>query len=701
MSSPPRSREASARAPAAERRERSWAERVPAVARWAIVVLFVAALIPVLLFLHPVGDYFVETDFYGGYAPGVHALWAHGPDPARYGVVGPVYELVLGAIGASGLDLFRLAQFLSLASMAGAIALWASWAERRVHPGLGWIVALLCATNPTLVRYAYTASTDAFALFLVSAAFVALFPAVATPRAMAIAGLLAGVATLTRYTGIVLVPLGLAVALWPGRSSPWHRQRARAATAFGLGVLAVFGPWWGFTLARGAPPPLRFYHNLAYDVYARARGITWDDYQLTLEKEFPSLRSVIERDPGAVVSRLAWNVIDHAREAARALWLPALAVLALMGAALGLARRVPGAVAAFGFGALFYAALVPAFYANRYHAVLVPPAAALAAFALAHPKGLPGLFGAAAPASARAGKRASGGFARGVLAAIAILALGATAVLQARATVADTRDVAAQVPSELPALGKALRDDWKGSGAPRLVARKPHLSYYGHAEPVPFPDLYSLEEFATFTHEQKADYVFVSWPEALLRPPFAFLLVPEFAPAGLELVSASPNGRAALYRVTPEFGSRMPDWYPDEWKWRAAEGLVRIQPQVPENWLGAGAGRHARRDLAGARTAFETALRLRPRWGEALGALANVEADMGDFRAAVRDFELAIAAGEHDPRLFRNLGIAAATLGDSRTAIAALERYVAVTNDPEIAGYLAQLRAGAAPRPSR
>jgi hypothetical protein len=33
-------------------------------------------------------------------------------------------------------------------------------------------------------------------------------------------------------------------------------------------------------------------------VYARARGVTWDDYQSKLESEFPTFRSVLTRDPG-------------------------------------------------------------------------------------------------------------------------------------------------------------------------------------------------------------------------------------------------------------------------------------------------------------------------------------------------------------------------------------------------------------------
>src|SRR5690349_24804376 len=74
----------------------AWADALRPGVRWAIVALFVAATLPVLVWMHPVGDYFTETDFYGGYAPGVHALWGHGLDPSRYGAVGPVFELLLG-----------------------------------------------------------------------------------------------------------------------------------------------------------------------------------------------------------------------------------------------------------------------------------------------------------------------------------------------------------------------------------------------------------------------------------------------------------------------------------------------------------------------------------------------------------------------------------------------------------------------------
>jgi 4-amino-4-deoxy-L-arabinose transferase-like glycosyltransferase len=583
-------------------------------------------------------------------------------------VVGPVYELVLGLLSLTRLDLYRLAQFLSLASTIGALLLLSGWMEQRFGRGAGWLTALLVATNATVFRYAYTAGTDAPFVFLSVAAFVLAFPRSPGPRTFLLAGLVAALATLTRYTGIVLVPLGLVAALWPGVPN-----RLRSLGAFAVGVLLIFAPWWAFTAARGAPPSFRFYHNLAYEVYARARGVTWDQYQERLESQFPTFLSVIARDPGAVVSRVATNAYEHAAQAAKDLWGWPLAALAALGLALVLARRIQGALPLVLYAAVFYLALVPVFYAARYHLPLVGPAAGLAALcAIALPALVPGRAHAFASVLA--------------LAAALFVALDA-----GRATVVDTKLVASQVPNEVPPLAEALKRDWKGPGRPLVIARKPHLSYYADAVPVAFVALDSLDQLARYAREQHADYLFVSWPEALLRRPFAFLLVPEFAPPGLELVGVGTARHSVLYRITPAFGTEMPGWYPREWNWRAGEGMTRIAPNDAAAWLEAGEGRHARNDLDGAREAYETALRLRPGWGRAYMDLGNLAGDRGDFEAAVRNFLAAERAGERIPTLDRNLGYAYLRIGDTQNARARIARYYAATGDPSVRPLLAQL----------
>jgi len=47
------------------------------------------ALVALALGPHRIGDYYTESDFYGGYAPGALQIQAGHLDAGRYGVVGP------------------------------------------------------------------------------------------------------------------------------------------------------------------------------------------------------------------------------------------------------------------------------------------------------------------------------------------------------------------------------------------------------------------------------------------------------------------------------------------------------------------------------------------------------------------------------------------------------------------------------------
>src|SRR5215475_10454788 len=71
-----------------------WALRLA----WILLALFGIALLVIALGPHKVGDNFAETDFYGGYADGARALQRGRLDPARYGVVGPGYEVALALV---------------------------------------------------------------------------------------------------------------------------------------------------------------------------------------------------------------------------------------------------------------------------------------------------------------------------------------------------------------------------------------------------------------------------------------------------------------------------------------------------------------------------------------------------------------------------------------------------------------------------
>ena len=288
---------------------------------WAVAALLAVALLAVALGPHRIGDYSTETDFYGAYADGARMIQRGVVDPARYGVVGPGYELALALAGFVARDLFLAAELLSVAGMVATLLLWFHLLRTRTNARLALIATLFLAANPHLFRFGYTASTDALALALQAAALHQLLAASGT-RSAAGAGLLVAAALLTRYTAIVLLPVGVIVAAaggrLPGGRSPGS-ARWRETIAFTAGFSVPVAAWLAYALAQGAGFAFQLHHNLAYEVFARSRGIGWDAYQRDLQSGFGTLWDVIARDPPAVARQLALNCVAHLRDDARRL----------------------------------------------------------------------------------------------------------------------------------------------------------------------------------------------------------------------------------------------------------------------------------------------------------------------------------------------------------------------------------------------
>ncbi|MEK7330971.1 MAG: hypothetical protein AAB113_09225, partial [Candidatus Eisenbacteria bacterium] len=398
------------------------------------------------------------------------------------------------------------------------------------------LVALLfLATNGTLFRYGYSATTDALAFALQALALLLLL-AHARPRAALLAGSVAALAFLTRYSAAYLLPAGLVALLAGGTLQP---HRARAALLFAAGFAALVVPWMLFSLAHGGTLAFQLHHNIAYDVFARARGIPWDDYQKLLQSQFRSLGDVIARDPAAVARRELFNVWDHLRLDARDLlgWpVAAAAAVGIVLAALdGTLRRLWPLWLA---GALAFLILVPVFYSQRYSLPLLPVYAALAAAAFASPR------------LALVVRRGPQPWLKPLLAALP-LALAAQASARIQARVID------QLPVEILECARTLKAEARPGD--RVIARKPHIAFHAGVEAVPFPFTKTLPELADYARARRARWLFFSWPEAQMRPDYFYLLDTSGVVPGLTVRNASSGHPAILYEIGPEFGTA-PVW---------------------------------------------------------------------------------------------------------------------------------------------
>ena len=632
--------------------------RLETLAARVFIALVAVALMVAALGPHRIGDYFTETDFYGDYARGA-ALIQHGRLIAtRYGVVGPVYELTLALVGFLVRDLFLAAKLISVAAAIASLLLWFRLLARRADTRAALLAMLFIATNGFFFRYANSATTDTLANALQAGALCLLL-AGRGPRTPVAAGLVAALAFLTRYNAGVLLPAGLIAILAGGTP---HERRIVAAWRFTAGFLVPVVPWVLYSLAHGAAFSFQLHHNIAYEVFARARGITWDEYQRTLQPQFHNLWQVIARDPGAVASRMLFNLGDHLRLDARNLLAWPVAVCAALGllfAALdrGLRRLWPLAVA----GLLLFLTLVPAFYSERYSLALLPFYGALAALPFASPRWAL-VFG-----PARVGLKP----------ALVLIPLA----LATHRTVLGEARFFDQLPREVIPCAATLRD-LKQPGD-RVIARKPHLASLAGVDAVPFPFTKTIPELADYARATNARWLFVSWPEAESRPEYWYLLDTTATVPGLTVRACTRPRPAVLYEIGPGFGTT-PAWFTNDTlrSMHVARGQLLVDGSNTRALFALGTIERALGHLDRARALFERDAALEPRNLRALLLLGDVTLSQGDAEAGAGIYERALALDPSSVEARVGRGWASLIAGRSQEAALWWHPVAASARDP-------------------
>jgi hypothetical protein len=351
------------------------------------------------------------------------------------------------------------------------------------------------------------------------------------------------------------------------------------------------------------PPSFQLHHIIAYEVFARSRGLSWDDYEETLQPGFRTLGDVIARDPKAVFSHLLFNVADHLRLDAEVVLGWQVAIAALVG--LGLAAGDPALRPLWPIVvtlALLFLTLVPIAHGGRYSLALVPMYAILAAAALT---------------SARIPIRSA--WARWMGPAALAMVLGVSLLDSARLQKHDL----GQLPLEVLEAAKPLRAAARPGD--RIIARKPHIAFYGGVAPLPFPFATSLPELAAYAHRERARWMFFSLYEARTRPELAHLLDTTGVVPGLAVRASTQAHPSVLYEIGPDFGAA-PSWYANDTlrTVHAARAHLLIEPSDALALRTLGAYAMLRGRLAEARAYLERAARAGPEDPETQRLLAEL-----------------------------------------------------------------------------
>jgi hypothetical protein len=616
---------------------------------------------------HRIGDYMAETDFYGAYADGARLIQHGHLIPSRYGVIGPGYEVLLALAGFVIPNLFVAAELISLVATVLTVLLWFALLRRRSDARVAFAAAALLAVNTFLFRYGYSATTDAAAV-LWQALSLYLLLGRAGNRARLGAGLVGAVAFLTRYNAIYLLPAGLlaifaggtlAAPAKNGAPAAAPPNRGREALVFTLGFVAPVIPWVLYSLAHGSGFSFQLHHNIAYEVFARAKGIPWDDYQKFMQPQFHNLWDVIARDPRAVAARMALNVGEHLLDDARKLLGWPTAIAAAAGLLLVLFdRRARSLWPIFASAALLFLTLVPAFYSERYSLALLPMYAALGGLAFGSPR-------LAFPA-------------RGVWLKAPLILL--PLVFAMRANVASQIYNITQLPAEVLESAAVLRQ--LARPGDKVIARKPHIAFHAGLEAAPFPFADSLSQLADGARRLGARWMYFSWPEAETRPAFWFLLDTAATVPGLTVRHATIPHPSVLYEIGPEFGRR-PAWFSNDTlrAWHTLRARTLVDGSNTRLLVSRGAIGRVLGKYEDARVALQAALAADPNNFNALLELGAVGYQLNDAALSIGALERAIQLHPEDADAHLGLGWAYDLAGRNAEAAAVWSPVVSNTRD--------------------
>ena len=638
---------------------------------------------------HRVGDTAAESDFFTGYVIGARQLLHGHLDFGRFGVFGPVYEALLALFGLVVRDLFSAARLLSVLSAGATMLAWWSIARRAWGSVAAFFVVALLVVNPTFARYGYSATTDAPGLALFSlAAWTLLVPG--GRWRLAGAGVLAGLATLTRYNLVMILPAGILLLAAGAARAP--RERGVAITKLTGGFLLVVVPWTLASLAAGHVPGITLLRDPGF---YEAR-----DPSEVLENRYRDIEAGIHAapPPGAADSSRASRIVTLARGVATHVRLDALALvglpaalLSVLGIVVALARRRLRELAApLVLGAFAFLPLVPVFYSLRYALVLLPmeiaPGAWLLATLVHAPRPRPWTMLAAG--------------------ALALAALAPTAWWSYRLNA----EWLAEQPREARAAGEAVRAHVE-PGA-RLLARKGHAAYFAGLAPVPFPIVDSLDVLAKYCRAENVRYLYFSTIEARARPDFVYLLDTSAVVPGLSVLYAATDPPAIVYAVGPGFGAA-PPWWEDTATLRRVNARVHVlldpgaasrgySLELAADGLDRGRPAEALRDA-------EVAARLAPALPDAKRLEAEALRRLGRGDAAIETLRVALALAPEDSPTRLGLGMLLAEAGRDSEAAATWRPVVGLTRDPHLLdamervysrlgdrAALARLRAGSA-----
>ncbi|MBU1949899.1 MAG: glycosyltransferase family 39 protein, partial [Candidatus Eisenbacteria bacterium] len=496
--------------------------------------------------IRPIGDYGVETDFYNDVV--FTRQWMTGNPTIMNGFRGPFYHLLLGLLILPFRDPFLTGKVISVVSAAAGLRLAGGIVKRFFGPLPAVCAILFIAGNKTFIEHTFRACTDMLFFALLAGVFLLILQeGRRSLRNWVFAGAAAGVAWLTRYNGILLLPCAALVAFIALRPFP---RAVKHFISFFAAWIIIIAPWCLFLwMKTGDPFWNRSYQNVAIGIYT-ANSSMAQVGRFISQLSFSSLLEVWQVDPAHFITVAVKNVYYHLRDDATLLVGIPFAAVAALGLIFNIRRLSQSRYLAYTLcGLLIFLGMSVIFYNSRF---MIPLLLWWSLFAAAF------IF---VIASFLSGARRWGRLVAMTLAG----SLGLVAILGNLAVVKESMD---PMTSSFPAVSiKELAKKLKEGGVvinatTPIAARKPHIGSFFNAPVVPIP-YGNIDDL----RESGAHYLLISGPELNVTPQLKDLLLstdPADVPDGLRLVKrVILSTRGGYSRVAAIFAIENPKpWTP-------------------------------------------------------------------------------------------------------------------------------------------
>jgi hypothetical protein len=341
---------------------------------WILAALYFVIMLLISFKYHKIGDYGIESDFFGAYVPqamkigkGIFVIDLY---------KGPVYPLFLYLINLVFGNYFVTGIFIGVASASLVIYFVFNIIRKLFNPLVALITTLLMAVNTTFHLYTYSAGTDMFFFFLASGALYFLFRNTEYKWLnLVIAGLFAGLAYITRYNGIFLVVAILSSVLFINLYKTSWAKRLIATSLFLATFIVIISPWGFYThKEKGKAFFNQNYQNVAYEFIEKNNGVGWDEYWYGgVREKYSSLSEVIFEEPGAFFKQFFANGFDHLGKDLSSLLGWHISIFSLLGLLLLFSKPPTKQQWSFYLASmLFFGVLLLVFYSERFSLFLIP-----------------------------------------------------------------------------------------------------------------------------------------------------------------------------------------------------------------------------------------------------------------------------------------------------------------------------------------